>query len=237
VSAAPDDIVTSRVTGGAKVEAPALDPAAAEAVTAAAEWRLLSLLMRRPTPVVRAEIAYLSRDVTNAELRALADAAADANESDYLAVLGPGSTISPRIVAYRGMEDPGWILADILGYYGAFAFNAASEDPPDHLSVAADFVAYLQLKEAFARSACDDAARAETSVARERFVRDQLSPVAAPLAERLATAGFAHLAAVARAIAQRVPARELSRAIPVVAPAIDEAACDRCARVVRSGDG
>ena len=225
VSAASQDVATSRPSGGADVAGHGLDPAAAESAAAAAEWRLISLLMRRPTHVVRAEIARLARDVANTELRALAEAAAHASESDYLAVLGPGSTISPRIVAYRGMEDPGWILADIVAYYGAFAFNAKAEDPPDHVSVAADFVSYLYLKEAFARCACDDGAYAVTFAARERFMRDQLSPVAAPLAERLVKAGFSHLAAIARAIAARVPAHAPARA---TAP-IDEAACDLCA--------
>ena len=182
-----------------------LAPESNDRVRAAAQWRLISLMLRRPTPAVGAEIVRLADEVPDAELRAAAMSAANGDAAAYLAVLGPGSSISPRLVAYRGMEDPGWILADVMRTYDAFAFRPAVEDPPDHVSVAADFVAYLYLKEAFATARSQDEAAEVTRAARERFMSEHLAPAAAPLSASLAAAGFEELAGAARALAERLP--------------------------------
>ena len=157
-----------------------LDTVHADLLAAAAEWRLLALALRRPTTARAQEVASLAAEVADAELRDAALAAVGSDAATYLLVLGPGSAISPRLVAYRGTEDPGWILADVMRYYDAFAFHPRVEDPPDHVTVAADFVAYLYLKEAFARADGRDEAAELTRAARERFVREHLAAEHAP---------------------------------------------------------
>lgn len=179
---------------------------AAQLLREAAAWRLFALLFERPRPVWSAEVELIAREVDDEVLREAAlQWVAGASEGDYLALLGPGGAASPREVGYRGMSDPGWILAELAQFYGAFAYRPAAEDPPDHVSVEAGFVSYLWLKEAYALENGDDEAAAVTAQAREQFVAQHLAHLAAPLAARLVQAGGTPLAVVAQLLASRVP--------------------------------
>lgn len=179
----------------------------AELLGAAAEWRLLSLLLARPTAPRKREATRLSRELPVEEVRRAVRAwGAAAEEGAYLRLLGPGGLVASRAVAYRPFADPGWLLADIGRHHQAFGYRPTTEEPPDHVAVLADFVGYLLLKEAYARECGDRPAAELTRRARWRFVEEFLVPMAAPLAERLADCGAADWGAAARLIADQIPA-------------------------------
>ena len=173
-------------------------------LVAAVQWRLLGLLFERPRPGWHDDVASLAAMAQDQALAAAAAAASDATESEYVAAFGPGGAVSPREVAYRSREDPGGIVADLLAFHAAFAFRPLSEDPPDHVAVAAGFVGYIFLKEAYAL-AKDDAEAARTcSEARARFLEAHLRFMAEPLALKLeALYPVPHLVLAAQALLQR----------------------------------
>jgi len=179
-------------------------PAGGE-LCAAAEWRLTALLLARPRPGWREEVEALAREVREPALRAAAAATHAASEGAYLRLVGPGGVVSPREVTYQSFEDPGWVLADLKRYYDAFAFRPRAEDLIDHVAVETDFVAYLLLKEAFARARGDAEGANLTAEARGRFLASHLALIAGPFAERLAAAGPTHLATAACVLAERAP--------------------------------
>lgn len=182
-----------------------LDESSSRALAAAAEWRLIGLLLERPHGDWSREVTRLAADTRDPELRAAAEAARVAAEGPYLAVLGPGGPVSSRIVGYRRFSDPGWVLSGLTRFYDAFAFRPRSEDPVDHIAVAVQFVGYLFLKEAFARTAGASDAVAVTTLARERFIEEHLQQVAEPFAAKLAPVAPDYLVRAARALARRVP--------------------------------
>lgn len=170
----------------------------------ATAWRLLGLLFERPREGWWQEVDSLSRLVSDPEIRAAAETARDeASEGLYLSLLGPGGAVSAREVTYRGMEDPGHIVADIAAFHEAFAFQPETEEAPDHLAVEASFVGYLALKEAYARARGDEEEAEVASEASARFREDHLSVLTWPVAERLATTGVRYLALAATALARR----------------------------------
>jgi hypothetical protein len=210
--------------------------AAATAVAAAAEWRLLGLLLERPRAGWHDEVARLGREVGGIAIRDAVAAAGGAGEGEYLALLGPGGLVSPREVAYRGLQDPGRVLADLAAVYQAFAFRPRAEDPMDHIAVEVAFVGYLFLKEGFALATGDTEAAETTAAARAAFVSEHLSTMATRLAERLAacrlSSGPARTAAL---VAARVPRRDA----PALPPGLSEAegapeGCGVCA--LRQGE-
>ncbi len=197
-------------------------------LAAAAEWRLIAVLLARPCPGWGKEIASLARETVDPTLRAAVVAAAGASEGAYLGVLGPGAPLSPREVAYRGLEDPGRVLADVSRFYDAFAFQPRAEDPLDHVAVEADFVGYLFLKEAFARAAGEEGAAAVTAAAREDFLRRHLAAIAGPFADRAAELAPPYLVATTRVLAGRVPAPPTRMAPATLTGEVDDAACGLC---------
>ncbi len=151
----------------------------------AAAWRLAGLLFERPVGGWHERVAALAEEVEESALRDAVHAAGNAVEGHYLALFGPGGPASAREAAYVGLGDPGRSLAEVRAFYEAFAYHPHAEDPPDHLSVAAGFVGYLRLKEAFARGLENEEAAATVRAARERFERDHLGRIAIPLARTL----------------------------------------------------
>jgi TorA maturation chaperone TorD len=179
---------------------------APELLADAAQWRLISLLLLRPTTERKQEVRQLADEVGEQAMAAAAhDWCEHATEGAYLHLLGPGGLVPAREVAYRPFADPGWLLADVNRYHQAFGYHADPEEPPDHLAALADFVAYLFVKEAYARH-CDDDERAKaTRAARERFVEEHVSPIAVRLAERLDGCGATEWSAAAHLLATKVP--------------------------------
>jgi nitrate reductase assembly molybdenum cofactor insertion protein NarJ len=177
---------------------------ATELLREATAWRLLGLLLERPRDGWWQELEMLGREVADPEIRAAADAAREAaNEGRYLALVGPGGPVSLREVTYRGMEDPGRIIADISGFYEAFAFQPETEEAPDHLAVEAGFLGYLCLKEAYARARGTEDEAEVAAQAAVRFREEHLSTLAWPVAERLAEADARYLSLAAAALARR----------------------------------
>jgi nitrate reductase assembly molybdenum cofactor insertion protein NarJ len=183
------------------------DASAKDLLSEAAQWHLLSLLLSRPTADRKREVSRLSDEIALPRLHDAARAwEAKAEEGAYLQLLGPGGIVAAREVAYRPFADPGWMLADIARYHEAFGFHPTAEEPVDHIAVLADFVAYLHLKEAYARECGEDPEVAITRGARKRFVEEHLVPVAARLAERLDACGAGAWSAAAHLIAEQIPA-------------------------------
>jgi hypothetical protein len=174
----------------------ALDGEVTGLLRRAAGWRLLGLLFERPRRGWHDEVEALARESDDADLRAAAARARGAGEGSYLATLGPGGSTSPREVAWRGMHDPGHVLAELAGCYDAFGYRPLAEDPADHVAVEIGFMGYLTLKEAYALARGDAAARRTTREAFDGFGGEHLDVLAAELPARLAS-GPPHLAAAA----------------------------------------
>lgn len=151
----------------------------------AAAWRLAGLLFERPVPGWHERVIDLAVEVEQPALRDAVNAAQSAVEGHYLALFGPGGPASPREAAYVGLGDPGRSLAEVRAFYEAFSYHPSTEDPPDHLSVAAGFVGYLRLKEAFALGLGNDEAAGTVREARERFEREHLVRITVPLSRKL----------------------------------------------------
>jgi len=184
------------------------DPRVHERLAEATAWRLLGLLFERPREGWWQDVEALSRVVADPQIRAAAEAGREeASEGPYLALLGPGGLVSPREVTYRGMEDPGRILADIGAFYDAFAFQPETEEAPDHLAVEAGFVGYLCLKEAYARARGNEEEAEVAATAAARFREAHLSTHAWPVAERLEATGVRYLTLAATTLAHRTGPR------------------------------
>jgi len=191
-------------------------------LAAAAEWRLLGLLLSRPRPGWREELAALAREVPDGQLRQAAAEARQASEGAYHALLGAGGVASPRAAAHAGFQDPGRLLADLAGRYAAFGFAPRAEEPDDHLSVECDFVSYLFLKEAYARARDQGEAAEVTRQARARFLSEHLAIAGTRLAQKLPEGAPSYLALAAASLAARLP-----EAPPPVLPGCEPAPdCD-----------
>ncbi len=197
-----------------KIEAAAAEPQVRALLADATAWRLLGLLFERPREGWWQEVDTLCREARDGEVMAAAGAAREeAGEGLYLALLGPGGGVSPREVAYRGMEDPGRILADIKTFYEAFAYRPKTEEPPDHIAVEAGFLGYLCLKEAFARARGNEENAEVASQAAARFCQEHLSALAWPLADRLEKTDVRYLGLAACAIARRAGPRPQTKPV------------------------
>jgi TorA maturation chaperone TorD len=210
----------------------------------AARWRVAGLLFRRPNEARCRELAALSRETGEGDLVEAAGDAEGTSEGLYHAWLGPGGPLSPREVSYRPIEDPGRLLAEIGAFHQAFAYHAGTEDPHDHVAVAADFTAYLALKEAFAAGSAREQDAAVTREARERFVERHVRPVARGMARRLAKVeedvNTAHFSAAVRLLARLAGAAGMAGDAaasdpPFPPPGLDDAEFD-CGVCDHAGD-
>jgi nitrate reductase assembly molybdenum cofactor insertion protein NarJ len=141
---------------------------------------------------------------------AVAAALTEAAEGLYHSVLGPGGPAPAREVSYRDVVQFGGLMSELACYYDAFAYQPTDREPGDHVSVEADFLGYLRLKEAYAL-ASGDAEHAEvTSEAATAFIADHLSFIAEPLAGSLGHSGIRYLAIAGEALLQRTGPRRVS---------------------------
>ncbi len=201
-----------------------VDDVTAALLREAGAWRLIGLLLEYPRDDWRDEVQTLARQVADSELgKAAAVTLEAASEGAYLAAMGPGGAASPREVAYCGFQEPGKLLADLAAFYTAFAYRPRLDEPPDHVAVEAGFVAYLRLKEAYARSRGMPRDGEVAAEAARTFIADHLAVMAAPLAGRLEAAGFEGLALAGQALLRRVgPGRSPS---PQVVPCSADGDC------------
>jgi nitrate reductase assembly molybdenum cofactor insertion protein NarJ len=193
---------------GDQLETGWLGPRVSDLLREAAEWRLIGLLFERPRGDWWAQVASLARICAEPDLRAASAQTQEATEGVFLAILGPGGTASPREVAYRKAADPGQVLSDLQAFYRAFAFEPATEEPPDHVSVEAGFVGYLRLKEAYAVARNDAESARITAEAASRFLDEHLSTYAGPLARALKGARVEYLAQTAKGLHLRAGERQ-----------------------------
>jgi hypothetical protein len=169
----------------------ALDPGpeSRRAMAEALDWRLIGLLLERPRPGWIEEAEALGAETRDGELRGAVRVAREASEGTYLRLFAEGGFVSPRETTWRHREDPGRVLADIAGFYQAFAYRPRVEDPLDHVAVEAGFVGYLCLKEARALAHGDAESAETTASARSRFIADHLGHFAEPWADRVSATG------------------------------------------------
>jgi hypothetical protein len=142
----------------------------------------------------------LAAETGDKDLRDAVQAARDATEGAYLSLFAEGGFVSPRETTWRHREDPGQILADIAGFYEAFAFRPRVEDPLDQIAVEAGFIGYLCLKEAQALARRDEESAEITASARRSFIDDHLNHFAEKWAERVSVTGVPYLCAAAQAL-------------------------------------
>lgn len=171
----------------------------------------MSLLFMRPQGGWKEEIRALASEVLDPELRAAA--AAGCREEDparYDTVFRPGGVAGSREVSYGQAMMPSWALAEIQGYYEAFAYRPQTDEPPDHVALMTGFIAYLRLKQAMG-----EGEQAQiVSEALQRFIRDHLSRLAEPLAHDLAASGVSYLAMTASLLLRRVREEMMSPSAP-----------------------
>ncbi len=146
----------------------------------ASTWRFFSLYFRLPTEESEAELAALAPEVS-AELRELAEMRQQLTlaerEQEFHRVLGAGgipacaSSYDDNALAGRGP-----MLADIAGFYQAFAYRPEKlpAEVPDHLAVELDFLAFLAMKVAFALHESHEDNAAIAQQAYEKFLTEHV---------------------------------------------------------------
>jgi nitrate reductase assembly molybdenum cofactor insertion protein NarJ len=171
----------------------------------AAEWRLLSLLFECPTGNWREQISALMHEVADTELKSAAeDALKEASEGLFHHTFGPGGPAPPREATYHQTVQLGYLMSELQAYYNAFAFHPVTAEPPDHVAVETEFIAYLKLKEAYAL-ACHDEERAATACdSTQQFLKEHLANIAQPLADHLEGSDITYLAKAGHALLRRV---------------------------------
>lgn len=103
-------------------------------LTEAAEWRLISLLFDRPTPLWRKQVAELACGIGDEALKLAARTAqGEATEGLYHSVFGPGGPAPAREVSYCELIQLGQLMAKLAGYYDAFAYAPETPEVIDHV--------------------------------------------------------------------------------------------------------
>lgn len=178
---------------------------ARELLSDAAEWKLLAMVLACPQGDWREHVTMLAREVSDIDLQQAAqEMLEEATEGLYHSTFGPGGPAAPREVSHRDYVTPGAALSELVAYYQAFAFSPATDEPPDHVAVECDFLAYLRVKEAYALARGETQQAAVAADAAEHFQQDHLATLAQPLQESLAVSGIEYLQRAGRVLLQRV---------------------------------
>ncbi len=188
----------------------------------AARWLLISRLFECPNDRWRREIAALAAEVGDPGLERAAAATGAATEGDYHSVFGPGGPAPPREVTYHASVELGSLMSELTGYYQAFGYRSALEEPPDHVAVEAGFVAYLRLKEAYAMRAGHPRQAVLARDAAERFRADHVAAIAGPLAAFLAASGIDYLVQASQALAAAAGTPPSDARLPMLQPDEDD---------------
>jgi nitrate reductase assembly molybdenum cofactor insertion protein NarJ len=176
-----------------------------ELLSSAAEWHLLGLLFELPTASWKAEVSGLAAEIHSEDLKAAVHAAlSEASEGRYHSAIMPTGRVSLREISYRPSMVPGQFISQLSALYAAFAYEPRTSNPPDHLAVQASFLAYLQLKEAYAQMK-KDIENAEVSAhAADAFVRDHLSVFEQGLTTAMQLANVTYLTLAGAALENRI---------------------------------
>jgi nitrate reductase assembly molybdenum cofactor insertion protein NarJ len=182
-----------------------------------AEWRLLGRLFECPSEAWRADVQALAIELDDRTLREAADVACtEASEGLFHSVFGPGGPAPPREVSYHDSLELGTLMSALAVSYDAFEYRPVTVETPDHLSVEVGFVAYLRLKEAYARAIGEEEQAALTRRVADRFVADHLARMAEPLATLLAASGVEYLARASTLLVARVGPKPASPLLPMI---------------------
>jgi nitrate reductase assembly molybdenum cofactor insertion protein NarJ len=203
---------------------------ARELLSDAAEWKLLAMLLACPQGDWREHVTMLAREVSDVELQhAAREMVEEATEGLYHSTFGPGGPAAPREVSHRDYVTPGAALSELVAYYEAFAFSPATDEPPDHVSIECDFLAYLRVKEAYALVRGDEQQAAIAADAAQHFQQDHLATLARPLQASLAASGIEYLQRAGRVLLQRVgPAPAAGPALGASLAILEDDAPDCC---------
>jgi nitrate reductase assembly molybdenum cofactor insertion protein NarJ len=186
----------------------------------AAEWRLMSLLFECPVGDWQEQVSDLANEIADPQLKAAAEfAKTEASEGLYHSIFGPGGPAPAREVSYRSWVEPGYLLSELSAFYTVFGFQPGSRETPDHIAVETAFLAYLKLKEAFARE-CDDREKAEiTAKAAQTFREGHLAKMTEQITKCLGASGVEYLALTSAALFARVGSdkdRKVRQILPVL---------------------
>lgn len=175
-----------------------------------AQWRLLGLLLEPPHDDWREELQLLAAEVGDAPLANCAyQAGQQADVGLYHSTFGPGGPACPREVSHRVTLVPGALLSELEAYYQGFGYQPTCPEAPDHVAVEAGFMAFLQLKQAYAIADGLSEEAGIAAAAANRFLTEHLAVMAEPLARSLRHSGIAYLAAASDALRSRTgPARQ-----------------------------
>jgi hypothetical protein len=196
-----------------------LDDPVTALLNESAEWRLLGRLLECPSAEWRDDIRRLGGEVAAGPVRDAARLALEqASEGVYYSVFGPGGPAPPREVSYHASVELGSLMSAIEGDYAAFAYRPAIDEPTDHIAIETGFIAYLRLKEAYARASDNEEAAAVAARVSERFLREHLAVLAHPLAALLANSGIPYLAQAVSIVAARSGPKPRGRHLPVIQP-------------------
>jgi nitrate reductase assembly molybdenum cofactor insertion protein NarJ len=205
----------------------ALDPRVQDLVRDAAWWRLLSRLFECPDTTWRTDIERLATELGDPGLDAAVDAAlTEATEGQYHSVFGPGGPAPPREVSYHDTLELGSVMSSLAAYYGAFGYEPATRETPDHVAVETGFIAFLRLKEAFALASANPDAAAIAADAAERFRSDHLAMIAGRIAGLLADAPLEYLQKASALLASRVGPKRGPKPLPMVHASSDDEECE-----------
>jgi|YNPNPStandDraft_1061719.scaffolds.fasta_scaffold09843_5 TorA maturation chaperone TorD len=185
-----------------------------------ARWyRIFSLCFQPPRPSLRNELRDLFSETGSGKERLWTLIEQSGFEAEHHYVLGSGGPCSPCESAYLGRALGGTerIMADVAGFYRAFAFHAHPEitEPVDHIAVELSFLSFLALKEAYALYRADARSRTVCREARERFNHDHLLawiPLFAEALRKGASGSFYEQAA--RLMVERLLARSTGEGAP-----------------------
>jgi hypothetical protein len=114
----------------------------------------------------------------------------------------------------------GTLISELVICYDAFGYAPRLAEPPDHIAVEIGFVAFLKLKEAYARAMGDHDHAGIAARAAAAFIADHLATMAEPLAQILASSPLPYLASASRLLAARVGPRPRSGRLPMLSPAL-----------------
>lgn len=168
----------------------------------AVEWRLVSQMLAYPGSGWRSRMELLLECTADGNLREAATAAmSEWRPEDWMNLFGPGGPVRARAVTWEGGAQPGYLLAELEAYYREFSYEPPAEGPPDQLSVLCDFVAWLELKLAYACVNQDSEAEQVTGKALQTFVARFVAPTAWPVLRQLEEHGPEFLLSAARAVA------------------------------------
>jgi nitrate reductase assembly molybdenum cofactor insertion protein NarJ len=191
-------------------------------LSAAAEWRLISLLFECPVGDWKEQVKNLADEIADTQLKTAAEfAKIEASEGLYHSIFGPGGPAPAREVTYRSWVQPGYLLSELSVYYKAFSYQPKTEETPDHIAVETGFIAYLRLKEAFAKERDDKNNAQITADAAKKFIEEHLAKMTEQITKSLSSSGIEYLALTSAALLKRV-GRDKDKKIRQILPVLGE---------------